>query len=473
MKLGGSDLIGQEQNEKMKKRIPLFSAQGGAVTVPPEDDEYTKMRRLLGLGEPTPVELGQPEPEGDRLARERLGTTIDLTPVTKEGRTLYEDIGRAKTEQAEYDRYLADKELREAAGITPRTGMPEYEATAARMRMTPGEKYVEDVSKGKLAEQYITNKGLLDVAELKPVSPINVGGRGVYIPGYGFRSAPWGDKITTKSPGAPHPRTTGGYTLISDPTTGLTLATGPTGQSEPYNPKVHGEQELPGVITDDDAKMYANMMANREMIPSQLRLVVQPFGQAGGLSKNKIFKALKQIDPKYNLKVAEAEYAADTKALTSLSTIYATAQTAMGAAENHGKQILGLSQKVDRTGSPAINRYWVAGKKQIAGDEDVNNLDIALHAFDREFSRYLTSMTAGGVIPQREAEAMRALINSANTPEMLIGAVQTVQKLMEGKKESFSDQFNRIKASLGGQTTPSPKGKSMKLSDGTEITVED
>jgi hypothetical protein len=263
-----------------------------------------------------------------------------------------------------------------------------------------------------------------------------------------------GKTTPPKAPGAPHPRTTEGYTLTSDPNTGMTMATSPKGEVVPYDPTKHGEQSMPGVISDEDAKMYANMMANREMIPSQLRLVVQPFGTAGGLTKNKIFKYLKQVDPTYNLKLAEAEYAADNKALSNLSNIYATAQTAMGAAENHGKQILELSQKVDRTGSPALNRYFLAGKKQIAGDVDVNNLDIALHAFDREFARYLTSMTQGGILAQSEAKAVENLLTSAKNPQQLIGGIQTVQKLMEGKKDSFNDQFARIKESLGGQGVP-------------------
>jgi len=169
-KLGGSDLLWQEQNEKRKKRIPLFSAQEGAVTVPTEEDEYEKMRRLLGLGASAPVTLGPPELEGDRLARERLGSTLNVSDVGKEMK-YWEDVAKARTGQAEYDRYMADKELRQAAGLTPREGMVEYEHGAKQMRMTRGEKYASTVAEGKLAEQYITNKGLLDVARAKPTTP--------------------------------------------------------------------------------------------------------------------------------------------------------------------------------------------------------------------------------------------------------------------------------------------------------------
>lgn len=294
-------------------------------------------------------------------------------------------------------------------------------------------------------------------AEKTPAPHLVQNEKGEYVwatPGGVLPAGITGKTPQPKAPGAPHPRTEGGYTLVADPVTGLTTAISPTGQKESYDPKKHGEQALPGVITDEDAKMYANMMGSGEMVPSQLRLVVQPFGQAGGLSKNKIFKALKETYPNYNLKLAEAEYAADTKALTSLSNVYATAQTAMGAAENHGKQILELSKLANVGGIPAINRYWNVGRKQVAGDATVNNLDIAIHAYDREFARYLTSITSAGVLAQSEAKAMEGLISSAKTPEMLIGAVNTTQALMQGKRNSFNDQFNRIKTSLGGGVTP-------------------
>ncbi len=191
MKLGGSDLVGQEQNEERKKRIPLYSmAEGGVVAPAEEEDEYEKMRRLLGLGESTPVSVG-PERRflggeeitsgpmytasekgmsGDELAKANLRSTMNISDVGKEMQ-YWEDVAKARTGQAEYDRYAADKELREAAGISPRSGIPEYEYNVARGKMTPGEKYASTVAEGKLAGQYIANKGLLDVAREKPRTP--------------------------------------------------------------------------------------------------------------------------------------------------------------------------------------------------------------------------------------------------------------------------------------------------------------
>ena len=76
-------------------------------------------------------------------------------------------------EQARYDAYLADKELRETAGISPRRGMAEYEYGAAGMRMTKGERKARVKSEGELAKQYYADVGALERTRLEhgPTSP--------------------------------------------------------------------------------------------------------------------------------------------------------------------------------------------------------------------------------------------------------------------------------------------------------------
>jgi len=493
--LKSEDILDLSKDKKDIWDIPTIPRQaGGIVTPPTEEDEMDKLRRLLKLGPPTttPVQLSSPDtPESLELAsrerwnvpgypekrlaemKETLGPGVSsVSPgfastyyeAHPEERLMDEITAQNKPIVDMYQKLIEEARTRQQGygrgfGPTPRerrfgAKMPEYGkdipelAKGLEQAMARPEEMLGAVTRGRKAPT-------------APAPHLVQTSTGEYVwatPGGVLPAGIMGKGPTPKVPGAPHPRTTEGYTLVSDPVTGLNTAISPTGQREPYEPKKHGEQELPGVITDEDAKLYANMLVGNEMAPSQLRLVVQPFGQAGGLTKNKIFKMVKQLNPTYNLKLAEAEYAADTKALSNLSNIYAIAQTAMGAAENHGRQILELSSKVDRTGSPALNRYFLAGKKQIAGDTDVNNLDIALHAFDREFARYLTSMTQGGVLAQSEAQAVEKLLTSAKNPQQIIGGIQTIQKLMEGKKASFNDQFARIKGSLGGTQGNQPSG---------------
>ena len=462
----GSDVIDLSENKEGTFDIPTIPRQAGGTVWPPTPESLELEERKKW------AQTGYPE---KRLAeaRETLGPSIfSVSPGFEH--TYYEAHPEEKlmdyiTEQNKPVTDMYTKLIEEARTRQQGYGRG-FGPTPLQRRFGAKEseygKNILELMKGLEKTMALPGETLGAVMKggKTPTAPAphlvqDVSGQYVWAtPGGILPAGIMGKTPASKVPGAPHPRTTEGYTLVADPVTGLNTALSPTGKSEPYDPKKHGEQELPGVITDEDAKLYANMLVSNEMAPSQLRLVVQPFGQAGGLTKNKIFKMVKQLNPTYNLKLAEAEYAADTKALSNLSNIYATAQTAMGAAENHGKQILELSSKVDRTGSPALNRYFLVGKKQIAGDVDVNNLDIALHAFDREFARYLTSMTQGGVLAQSEAKAVENLLTSAKNPQQIIGGIQTIQKLMEGKKASFNDQFSRIKGSLGGTQENQPSG---------------
>ncbi len=93
-----------------------------------------------------------------------------------------QEVGKAKTEQANYDAYLRDRNLQAAAGIVPRLGMDEYDYGSKLMRMTPAERLEVTKNEGDLAKQYYVNKGTLDVAGLKTVKGDTYGyGQGVGI----------------------------------------------------------------------------------------------------------------------------------------------------------------------------------------------------------------------------------------------------------------------------------------------------
>jgi uncharacterized protein (DUF433 family) len=147
----------------------------GTATVGPE--------RFFVQGKEVPA--GTPgAASGDELARQRIlkEATPDLRLPEK---TYDEEVAKAQKGQAEYEAYLADRELKQAAGIVPRTGMALYEYNNARTRdnarienvsrgrgrshrgETPMEGSEATKIEGELAKQYFANKGALDVASLK------------------------------------------------------------------------------------------------------------------------------------------------------------------------------------------------------------------------------------------------------------------------------------------------------------------
>jgi hypothetical protein len=146
--------------------------------------------------------------------------------------------------------------------------------------------------------------------------------------------------------------------------------------------------------------------------------------------------------------VTRSLYKAQSSELSGVAKLHGTASVAMGAAQRHGKTILELAEKKNDTGIPAIDRWWRAGKNQIAGDTDVNNLDIAFHMYGTETARYLSSMTAGGQLAEGEAQKMRALLDGAKSPQQIVGGVQTIDRMMNEKNASFRASKARIKKEL-------------------------
>jgi hypothetical protein len=183
--------------------------------------------------------------------------------------------------------------------------------------------------------------------------------------------------------------------------------------------------------------------------------VIQGMGMGSPKARAQIIEAMEEMRKSGNLQVSDivanaAIRKATTAELTKVQGLRGTVNVAMGAANKHGKTILELAEKIDNTGIPALQRWWNAGQKGIAGDKDVNNLNIAIHMYDTETARYLTTMTAGGQLSEREAERFRALLPPYASPDQITGGIETVGRLMDEKNQAFQaevdDATTRIKA---------------------------
>lgn len=141
-------------------------------------------------------------------------------------------------------------------------------------------------------------------------------------------------------------------------------------------------------------------------------------------------------------------------AFSNLSKVKSVASTAGETAIKHGENALKIMDKKDRLGSPVVDRWIRAGKKAIGGDEDVTAFDTNVHFFDREVARYLTSMTAGGVMSQEEANEVKKLISSSETPTQFKRNYETAVDLIRQKEKTFNEQLKEIESSIPGRQEP-------------------
>src|SRR5258708_16685151 len=124
----------------------------------------------------------------------------------------------------------------------------------------------------------------------------------------------------------------------------------------------------------------------------------------------------------------------------------------MIAFENADKKKAGLvlqeSEKVDRLGSPIIDRWILAGKKEVAGDPAVARLDLAVRTFVNEYARVTTSVTGGGITSDTARKEIDALLRSAQTKEQVKQVIDLAKTEMLNRKRGYEDQEKTLKGSM-------------------------
>jgi hypothetical protein len=154
-------------------------------------------------------------------------------------------------------------------------------------------------------------------------------------------------------------------------------------------------------------------------------------------------------------RIAQLSNKASQSALTQLSK-----QEAMvGAFEKNFIKNADLaieqSNKVDRTGVPVINRWVLAGKKNISGDPDVAVLDTAIKASVNEYTKIISGSMGNAAMAEGEIKKVNDLLNSAQTPQQVLAVLTFMKKETGNRMSSFADQKAEITRGMrGGAPAP-------------------
>lgn len=132
-------------------------------------------------------------------------------------------------------------------------------------------------------------------------------------------------------------------------------------------------------------------------------------------------------------------------------------------------QVLQASSQVDRTGSPAINRWLLAGRKNIAGDPAVARLDLTMRAFINEYARVTSSVTGGGVTSDTARREIESAINSAQTPQQVEAVISQARTEMENRRQGYDDQISELRGQISGTSHPSAVSAPQPVSTQTSL----
>lgn len=117
-------------------------------------------------------------------------------------------------------------------------------------------------------------------------------------------------------------------------------------------------------------------------------------------------------------------------------------------AEANAKLVMQESEKVDRLGSPVIDRWLQAGQKNIAGDVAVARLDTAVRTFVNEYARVTTSVTGGGVTSDTARKEVETLLRSAHTKEQVRGVIDLMTTELQNRKVAYEQQEAELKGGI-------------------------
>lgn len=123
---------------------------------------------------------------------------------------------------------------------------------------------------------------------------------------------------------------------------------------------------------------------------------------------------------------------------------------------------LEMSDKVDRTGTPVINRWILAGNNKLAGDVDTATFNTAVNVFANEYAKIMSGSMGNTPVSDSARKEAHEILNTAQTPAQLRANIKLLQREMKnriiGLDESEHELIQQMK-SAGTSTKKEDEGK--------------
>ncbi len=124
-------------------------------------------------------------------------------------------------------------------------------------------------------------------------------------------------------------------------------------------------------------------------------------------------------------------------ALSDITKREAALEANAAAAENNFKTIERLSQKVDRTGSPILNKLKQAFSTEVVQDPDLRALKNAVTEAAIEYSKVVSSAT-GAAAPTDSAQKLtQQLLSATDSPQAFAQSLGVARELIQNRRTGF------------------------------------
>lgn len=221
-----------------------------------------------------------------------------------------------------------------------------------------------------------------------------------------------------------------------------------------------------GELDADTVNMAADQYLTTGQLPS--------LGTGGSKAKLQILSAAADLAASRGLtgKSVALNKAAFDAGSASLKDLQKRKGVSMAQEDSASKALdlaYALGDKVDRTGSPLVNKYLMYVKGQIAGDADTANFEGAVRTAATEYAKVVSGQTTGAGVTEAADREVQEILNATYSQEAFKKKIETLKADMQFKAGSWDDQIQATKdmmSTLGSDSGGSSSGSSSQDSGG-------
>lgn len=244
-------------------------------------------------------------------------------------------------------------------------------------------------------------------------------------------------------------------------------------------------EAIPGGPADRSSQMAAGNLSDDAMNNAAWKTILTGDSGIRGYSKeavaqraqimNKVADIAKQagVSPQ-ELSTTAGRNKALQSSLTNLQKQSDVMQKSEQGFQNNLDQALQLSDELDRTGSPVLNK-WLLGGRAALGDPKVAAFDAAINAASVDYARIMSGQTGAGGTPISTAEEAKQLLRKELSNQSLQAVAEVLHKDIMGQQSAVDQQRQTILGAMQafGHSSPEYKNdKSQEAPPGTAANAQ-
>lgn len=210
-------------------------------------------------------------------------------------------------------------------------------------------------------------------------------------------------------------------------------------------------------FTPKSLEMYATSVADGAPMPAL------GMGKASTEARIKIGNRAAEImeergDVGGSLAIRQANFNANRGALAKITTQEAQIAPFSKTANDSLQRAAELSAKIDRSGTPVLNRWLLAGRKSVQGDADVAAFDYHLRLGINEVAKITSSATGGGgVVSDTARREIEDTLSRSMTHQQIMSVIEGARFEMDSRLRHIADQKTELQRAIGGPKGPAPE----------------